>query len=164
MGGQSSERNSLAIKVQAMEKGGAHITPEEQQTTVERGSGRYEQDSTPLFATARLWVDGVVDPLENAFDHFPRHRRCSGQQSDQSHNSPRRYTGMIMHSAALCGFSLSNPLFDLLPFAPRTDSDFIANSAPLSVQNRSTLSAIVIIDGRFILISYQYFLLRVLQR
>ena len=64
MGGKQASETLLAIKVQAMEKGGAHITPEEQQTLLKEVQARYEQELDPLFAAARLWVDGVVDPLE----------------------------------------------------------------------------------------------------
>ena len=39
MGGKQASETLLAIKVQAMEKGGAHISPEEQQTLVERYPG-----------------------------------------------------------------------------------------------------------------------------
>jgi acetyl-CoA carboxylase carboxyltransferase component len=64
MGGKQASETLLAIKVQAMEKGGANITPEEQQTLLKEVQARYEQELDPLFAAARLWVDGVVDPLE----------------------------------------------------------------------------------------------------
>lgn len=47
-----------------MEKGGAHISPEEQQTLLKEVQARYEQELDPLFAASQLWVDGVVDPLE----------------------------------------------------------------------------------------------------
>ena len=64
MGGKQASETLLAIKVQAMEKGGAHISPEEQQTLLKDIQARYEQELDPLFAASQLWVDGVVDPLE----------------------------------------------------------------------------------------------------
>ena len=64
MGGKQASETLLAIKVQAMEKGGKHISMEEQQTLLKEIHARYEQEIDPLFAASRLWVDGVVDPLE----------------------------------------------------------------------------------------------------
>jgi len=64
MGGKQASETLLAIKVQAMEKGGTHISSEEQRTLLKDIQSRYEQELDPLFAAARLWVDDVVDPLE----------------------------------------------------------------------------------------------------
>jgi 3-methylcrotonyl-CoA carboxylase beta subunit len=64
MGGKQASETLLAIKVQAMEKGGAHISPAEQQTLLKDIQARYEQELDPLFAASQLWVDGVVGPLE----------------------------------------------------------------------------------------------------
>ncbi len=64
MGGKQASETLLAIKVQAMEKGGKHISPDEQQSLLKEIQARYEQELDPLFAASRLWVDGVVDPLE----------------------------------------------------------------------------------------------------
>ncbi len=64
MGGKQASETLLAIKVQAMEKGGAHISPEEQKTLLKDIQARYEQELDPLYAASRLWVDDVIDPLE----------------------------------------------------------------------------------------------------
>ncbi len=64
MGGKQASETLLAIKVQAMEKGGAHISKEEQQKLLAQIQSRYEQETNPLFAAARLWVDGIIDPVE----------------------------------------------------------------------------------------------------
>jgi len=64
MGGKQASETLLAIKVQAMEKGGAHISPAEQQTLLKDIQARYEQELDPLFAASQLWVYGVVGPLE----------------------------------------------------------------------------------------------------
>ena len=47
-----------------MEKGGAHISAEQQQTLLKDIQARYEKELDPLFAASRLWVDDVVGPLE----------------------------------------------------------------------------------------------------
>lgn len=64
MGGKQASETLLGIKVQAMEKGGAHITPEEQQRLLAEIQSRYEEETDPYFAAARLWVDGIIDPAE----------------------------------------------------------------------------------------------------
>lgn len=64
MGGKQASETLLAIKVQAMEKGGAHITKEDQQKLLAEIQARYDRETNPYFAAARLWVDGIVDPAE----------------------------------------------------------------------------------------------------
>ncbi len=64
MGGKQASETLLGIKVQAMEKGGSHISAEEQQRLLAQIQSRYDQETNPLFAAARLWVDGIVDPVE----------------------------------------------------------------------------------------------------
>ena len=64
MGGKQASETLLAIKVQQMEKGGKHISKEEQQKLLSEIQARYEQETDPLFAAARLWIDGLIDPVE----------------------------------------------------------------------------------------------------
>lgn len=64
MGGKQSSETLLGIKVQAMEKGGKHITSGEQGNLLKEIQDRYNTELDPLFAAARLWVDGIIDPVE----------------------------------------------------------------------------------------------------
>lgn len=64
MGGKQASETLLAIKVQQMEKGGAHISKEDQQKLLAEIQQRYEKETNPFFAAARLWVDGIIDPVE----------------------------------------------------------------------------------------------------
>ncbi|MDD8018792.1 MAG: acyl-CoA carboxylase subunit beta [Bacteroidota bacterium] len=64
MGGKQASETLLAIKVQAMEKGGTHISKEQQQQLLDEIQAKYESELDPLYAAARLWVDGIVDPLD----------------------------------------------------------------------------------------------------
>jgi 3-methylcrotonyl-CoA carboxylase beta subunit len=64
MGGKQSSETLLAIKMQAMERGGAKITRERQAQMLEEIQSRYESELNPLFAAARLWVDAIIDPIE----------------------------------------------------------------------------------------------------
>ncbi|HEY4613683.1 MAG TPA: carboxyl transferase domain-containing protein [Bacteroidota bacterium] len=64
MGGKQSSETLLSIKVQAMERGGEHISKEKQAQLLKEIQGRYDAELDPLFAAARLWVDGIIDPVE----------------------------------------------------------------------------------------------------
>ncbi len=64
MGGKQASETLLAIKVQAMERGGKRITEEQQALLLKEIQERYESELDPLFAAARLWVDGIIDPAE----------------------------------------------------------------------------------------------------
>jgi acetyl-CoA carboxylase carboxyltransferase component len=64
MGGKQASETLLAIKVQAMEKGGTHISEAQQKKLLQEIQSRYESELSPLFAAARLWVDGIVDPTD----------------------------------------------------------------------------------------------------
>lgn len=64
MGGKQASETLLGIRIQQMEKGGKHISKEEQQQLLAEIQQRYEKETDPYFAAARLWVDGIVDPAE----------------------------------------------------------------------------------------------------
>ncbi|MEO8168102.1 MAG: carboxyl transferase domain-containing protein, partial [bacterium] len=64
MGGKQASETLLSIKVQQMEKGGKHISKEEQQKYLAEIQERYEKETSPYFAAARLWVDGIIDPVD----------------------------------------------------------------------------------------------------
>ena len=64
MGGKQASETLLGIKTQAMEKGGAHISPEQQKKLLSEIQQTYESELDPLFAASRLWVDGIIDPVE----------------------------------------------------------------------------------------------------
>jgi acetyl-CoA carboxylase carboxyltransferase component len=64
MGGKQASETLLGIKLQQMEKEGKHIGKEEQQKLLADIQARYDHETDPYFAAARLWVDGIIDPLE----------------------------------------------------------------------------------------------------
>ena len=64
MGGKQASETLLGIRVQAMEKGGKRISGEQQQKLLDEIQKKYEAESDPLFASSRLVVDGIVDPLD----------------------------------------------------------------------------------------------------
>ncbi len=64
MGGKQASETLLSIKLSQMEKEGKIITKEEQEKLLKEIQERYEREMEPLFAAARLWVDGIIDPVE----------------------------------------------------------------------------------------------------
>ncbi|HEX9615719.1 MAG TPA: carboxyl transferase domain-containing protein [Bacteroidota bacterium] len=64
MGGKQSSETLLAIKLQQMSRGGEQISKERQEALLKEIRERYESELDPLYAAARLWVDGIIDPVE----------------------------------------------------------------------------------------------------
>jgi len=63
MGGEQAAKTLLQIQVSAMKAKGREVSPEEEQKLLNEIKGRYEQQTTPYYAAARLWVDAIIDPL-----------------------------------------------------------------------------------------------------
>jgi acetyl-CoA carboxylase carboxyltransferase component len=65
MGGKQASETLLSIKLQQMNsKKGKEISKEDQQKLLNEISARYNSELDPLFAAARLWVDGIIDPVD----------------------------------------------------------------------------------------------------
>ncbi|MBI2619651.1 MAG: acyl-CoA carboxylase subunit beta [Ignavibacteriales bacterium] len=64
MGGKQASETLLGIKLQQMERGGEKISKEQQDRLLKEIQARYEEELDPLFAAARLWIDGIIDPVE----------------------------------------------------------------------------------------------------
>jgi len=64
MGGEQAAKTLLQIQVAALKSKGETITPEAESELLQRIKGRYEQQTTPYYAAARLWVDAIIDPTD----------------------------------------------------------------------------------------------------
>jgi 3-methylcrotonyl-CoA carboxylase beta subunit len=64
MGGKQASETLLSIKVQQMTAKGKEILKEDKDRMLKEISDRYNTELDPLYAAARLWVDGIIDPLE----------------------------------------------------------------------------------------------------
>lgn len=64
MGGEQAARTLLQIQVAAMKAKGKEVTPPEEKELLNEIMGRYEKQTSPYYAAARLWVDAIIDPLE----------------------------------------------------------------------------------------------------
>ena len=64
MGGSQAAKTLLQIQESALKAKGEIITPEKEDELLKEIPDRYNQQTTPYYAAARLWVDGIIDPLE----------------------------------------------------------------------------------------------------
>lgn len=64
MSGASAAKTLLQIKVASLKKAGQEITPEAEQQLLQEITDKYNEELSPYYAASRLWVDGVIDPLE----------------------------------------------------------------------------------------------------
>lgn len=64
MGGEQAAKTLLQIQVAAMKSKGKEVSSEDEKQLLDEIKGRYEKQTTPYYAAARLWVDGIIDPLE----------------------------------------------------------------------------------------------------
>lgn len=64
MSGDSAAKTLLQIQVAAMKSKGKEISQEEEQKLLNEIKGRYEKQTSPYYAAARLWVDAIIDPAE----------------------------------------------------------------------------------------------------
>jgi acetyl-CoA carboxylase carboxyltransferase component len=62
MGGKQASETLLSIKVQQMSAKGMKISKEDQDKMLSEIANRYNSELDPLYAAARLWIDGIVDP------------------------------------------------------------------------------------------------------
>ncbi|MFT3680974.1 MAG: carboxyl transferase domain-containing protein [Ferruginibacter sp.] len=63
MGGEQAAKTLLQIQVASLKSQGKEITPEEEQKLLSEITNRYNTQTTPYYAAARLWVDAIIDPI-----------------------------------------------------------------------------------------------------
>ena len=64
MSGAAAAKTLLQIRVSTLKAQDKVITKEEEAGLLKEITDRYNEQLSPYYAAARLWVDGVVDPLE----------------------------------------------------------------------------------------------------
>jgi acetyl-CoA carboxylase carboxyltransferase component len=64
MSGASAAKTLLQIKVSTLQKSGKVISKVDEDKLLQEITDKYNQELSPYYAAARLWVDGVIDPLE----------------------------------------------------------------------------------------------------
>lgn len=64
MGGEQAADVLATVKIKQLEAEGKTLTDEEISSIREPIIKKYENEASPYFSTARLWDDGVIDPLD----------------------------------------------------------------------------------------------------
>lgn len=64
MGGDQAAKTLLQIQVSNLKAKGKEVSPEAEQELLGRIKASYEKQTSPYYAAARLWVDGIIDPLD----------------------------------------------------------------------------------------------------
>ena len=64
MGGEQAAKTLLQIQVASLKAKGKTILPKEEEEILRGITQRYQQQTTPYYAAARLWVDAIIDPAE----------------------------------------------------------------------------------------------------
>ncbi|MCB0735359.1 MAG: acyl-CoA carboxylase subunit beta [Bacteroidetes bacterium] len=64
MGGEQAAKVLLQIEKASLQKAGKEITPEDEKKLLDKIISRYDEQTTPYYAAARLWVDAIIDPAD----------------------------------------------------------------------------------------------------
>lgn len=64
MGGAQAAKTLLQIQEASLKAKGEVITPEREAEMLKEITDKYDSQTTPYYAASRLWVDGIIDPLE----------------------------------------------------------------------------------------------------
>jgi len=64
MSGAAAAKTLLQIRVNALKSQGKEISKEEEDNLLKEIIDRYNEQLSPYYAASRLWIDGVIDPLE----------------------------------------------------------------------------------------------------
>ena len=64
MSGNSAAKVLLQIETASLKKRGEEITPEKEAELFDKIKSRYDRQISPYYAAARIWTDGVINPLD----------------------------------------------------------------------------------------------------
>ncbi len=80
MGGDQAAKVLTQIQVAGLKSKGHPPQPEEEEALYKLIKTRYDEQTTPYYAASRLWVDGIVDPLDT--------RRIISMGIEAANNAP----------------------------------------------------------------------------
>ena len=64
MGGEQAANVLLTVKLDQLKEQGLNMSPEEQQEFKRPTLEKYQEESSAYFSSARLWDDGIIDPVD----------------------------------------------------------------------------------------------------
>ena len=88
MGGEQAANVLLTVKVDQLAAKGESLTPEEQEAFKAPTLEKYRVESSALYSTARLWDDGIIDPVDT--------RRVLALGIEAAQNAPVEPAGFSM--------------------------------------------------------------------
>jgi len=80
MGGAQAAKVLLQIETASLKKKGEKLSEEDEKALFDKIKARYDKQISPYYAAARIWTDGIIDPLDTrkwvsmgieAADHAP---------------------------------------------------------------------------------------------
>ncbi len=86
MGGAQASKTLLQIQVSSLKAKGQEIDPEDEQKLLSEIQNRYDEQMSPYYAAARLWVDKIIDPLETRKIISDSIRACSHGTIEKTFN------------------------------------------------------------------------------
>jgi len=64
MGGAQAAKVLLQIETASLKKKGEKLSEEDEKALFDKIKARYDKQISPYYAAARIWTDGIIDPLE----------------------------------------------------------------------------------------------------
>jgi 3-methylcrotonyl-CoA carboxylase beta subunit len=64
MGGEQAANVLLTVRMDQLALKGGSMTPEEQAAFKKPTLEKYEEESSAYYSTARIWDDGIIDPVD----------------------------------------------------------------------------------------------------
>ena len=64
MGGEQAAKTMLQIQVAGMKAKGEEVSAEKENEILKKITEKYEKQTKPFYAAARLWVDAIIDPAQ----------------------------------------------------------------------------------------------------
>ena len=64
MGGEQAANVLLTVKRDQLWRKGKELTKKEEKEITEPIRKKYETEGSPYYSTARIWDDGVIDPID----------------------------------------------------------------------------------------------------
>lgn len=80
MGGEAAAKTLVQIEVASMKAQGKTIDPQTEEKLLNDIKSRYEKQTSPYYAAARLWVDEIIDPAHT--------RRLVAQAIEAANHNP----------------------------------------------------------------------------
>jgi acetyl-CoA carboxylase carboxyltransferase component len=87
MGGTQASKVLLSIRSRQLEKQGEELSEEEEEELLSDIEDRYEEQTTPYYAAARLWVDEIIDPTDTRA-HLSRGLRMANLNPEREDFNP----------------------------------------------------------------------------